>query len=342
MVNGLWSWGRIMRKDTALIDVYILEILEKYAAKEKPMYRAALREKLKEYPYEITVSDNTISRHLAWLREEGRIKGQRGVYKPGRFDDHELRLLIDGVLYGKHVPEQDAKVLIDKLKSMSELGLSKRVRNVHYLSSVPRTENKKLYDMIDKIDEAIIHSRKIKVKRCRYNTNKELVPIEGDYILDPYYLVADKSRYYLICRKEKNGIYDEDLVDLRVDRFWKVEILHTKPAADITEISKYRNGFYLDEYLRQHLYMVSGETVRVTMRLLKDSIGDFIDWYGKDFSIIKDEGKNIVISFLVTDNALVYWALQYGKKATILSPESVRERMKEEVKQLGERYSAGK
>lgn len=231
-----------------------------------------------------------------------------------------------------------ATELINKLKGMSELGLKNRVRHVHYLPSMPRTENKNLYEIIDKIDEAIQANRKIRVKRCNYNSEKKLEEIDAEYILDPYYLVTEKSRYYLICQMEKNGKSEKGLINLRVDRILDVEILYNRPAMDIRKIEKYRNGFQLDEYMREHLYMVSGETVNVTMKLLKKNIGDFIDWYGKDFMVVKREPEEITIRVSVNDSALIYWALQYGKIATIISPESVKIKLQKEVQLLSDKY----
>ena len=114
--------------------------------------------------------------------------------------------------------------------------------------------------------------------------------------------------------------------------------MQNKPVADISEINKYRNGFRFDTYMREHLYMVSGEIVQVTMKLLKKNIGDFIDWYGKEFRIMKHEPEEITIQFPANDTALRYWALQYGQRATIISPESVRKKMEKEVKFLAEKY----
>ena len=327
-----------MKKEKTLLDIYILEILEKYASKDKPMLQATLIEKLADYPYEIEVARNTLSTYLKKLRDDDRIRGKRGVYKPGLFDDHELRLLIDGVLFGQHIPKEIATELINKLKGMSELGLKNRVRHVHYLPSMPRTENKNLYEIIDKIDEAIQANRKIRVKRCNYNSEKKLEEIDAEYILDPYYLVTEKSRYYLICQMKKNGKLEKGLINLRVDRILDVEILYNIPAMDIRKIEKYRNGFQLDEYMREHLYMVSGETVNVTMKLLKKNIGDFIDWYGKDFMVVKREPEEITIRVSVNDSALIYWALQYGKIATIISPESVKMKLQKEVQLLSDKY----
>ncbi|MCR5024701.1 MAG: WYL domain-containing protein [Lachnospiraceae bacterium] len=326
-------------KKKTLIDIYILKILEKYACKEKPMTQAEVQEKLEDYPYEIDVSRNTLASYIRDLRDAGLIKGKRGIYKPGLFDDHELRLLIDGVLFGQHIPKEVAEELIGKLKGMSEQGLKNRIRHVYYLPGINKTENKNLYEMIDKIDEAINTQRQIKVVRCKYYEMKKLMPLEDEYILDPYYLVTEKSRYYLICRMTKNGKSGNKLINLRVDRFMKVDILSNKKALDIRKIPEYKNGtFQLDEYMRQHMYMVSGNTVNVTMKIRKDRIEDFIDWYGKVYRIIQNDPDEITIRFSANDNAVRFWALQYGQFVTVLEPASLVGMLREDTERLMAKY----
>ena len=323
-----------------LIDVYILDVLEKYACKEKPMTQAQVMEKLADRPYEISVSRNTLASYISDLREAGLIIGKRGIYKPALFDDHELRLLIDGVLFGHHIPTNVAEELIKKLKGMSERGLKNRIRHVHYLPDINRTENKNLYEMIDKIDEAIQKERKIRVVRCRYNTDKKLEPVENEYILDPYYLVTERSRYYLICHMTKDGQSGNKLVNLRVDRFLSVDILADQKRLDIRKLPGYENGsFQLDDYMRQHLHMVSGETVIVKMQIKRKNIGDFIDRYGKDFNIVGETPSgDVILRFKVNDNALMFWALQYGEIATVLEPKSLVDKLRQETERLAGKY----
>ncbi len=326
-------------KRKTLIDVYILDVLEKYACKEKPMTQAEVMARLEEYPYGISVSRNCLSSYIKDLRLAGMIKGRRGIYKPGLFDDHELRLLIDGVLFGQHIPKEAAGQLIDKLKGMSEMGLKNRIRHVYYLPGINRTENKNLYEMIDKIDEAIQHRQKIRVTRGRYNEQKKMVTLDSVYILDPYYLVTEKSHYYLICHMTKDGKPANKLINLRVDRFISVDILANKKALDIREIPEYRNGnFQLDEYMRQHLYMVTGNTVNVVMKIKRDRIEDFIDWYGKNYMIVGYESDEVIIRFSVNDNALRYWALQYSSIATVLEPASLVKTLGEDTELLVKKY----
>ena len=97
--------------------------------------------------------------------------------------------------------------------------------------------------MIDSIDEAIQTGCQIKVDRCRYNELGQRIRLKDEYILHPYYLVTDKSQYYLICLMEKNGRLITELLNLRVDRFLSVEILKNKQARSIREIPKYKDGF---------------------------------------------------------------------------------------------------
>lgn len=323
----------------ALIDIYILDILGDYASKEKPITQAKVQELLAEQPYEISISRNSLAEYICALRNAGYILGKRGIYRKGYFDDHELRLLIDGVLFGQHIPKEAAEELIKKLKNMSKHGLKNRIRHVHYLEALNRTENRNLYDMIDSIDEAIQTGCQIKVDRCRYNELGQRIRLKDEYILHPYYLVTDKSQYYLICLMEKNGRLITELLNLRVDRFLSVEILKNKQARSIREIPKYKDGFQLDEYMKEHVYMVSGKTVHIVMKVKKSHIGDFIDWYGRDYKIVESDDREVTIRFEGNDNALKYWALQYNSIATVLEPQSLVNMIREETERLVQKYS---
>ena len=104
----------------ALVDIYILDILREYASKERPITQARVKEILEDRPYEIHISRNTLAEYINVLRNQGYVLGKRGIYRKGYFDDHELRLLIDGVLFGHHIPKEVAVNLIEKLKAMSK------------------------------------------------------------------------------------------------------------------------------------------------------------------------------------------------------------------------------
>lgn len=322
-----------MRK-VEIIDIYILEILEKHASAERRLSQADIITYL-DVDYNLTVSRKTLSAYLCMLREAGYIAGNRGVYGIQRFDDHELRLLIDGVLFGQHVPQEDAKVLIDKLKAFSHTSMKNRVKHVCYLEGITRTQNNHLYEIIDTIDEAIERNRKIEITQCAYDVNGRLYD-KGTVVVDPYYMVTEKSRYYLICYAGRN----DDLENRRIDRMSKVRMLDDS-RIPINRFKKYKQGFDLAEYMREHIYMFSGDSSIVHIRIKKSRIGDFIDWFGNDYHIEQKRDDDITVRIRANENAVYYWALQYGATAEVVKPERLRERIKNGLEEMLERYRLG-
>ncbi len=137
-----------------LIDIRILEILRKHSSPEKKLSQKEII-KFLEIEYGIKIARGAVGQYIDELREAGYIVGIRGVYSVNEFSDTELRLLIDGVMFGKHVPAGDARLLINKLKKQSEYTMKNRVKYICYLEGINRTSNEKLYEIIDIIDEAI-------------------------------------------------------------------------------------------------------------------------------------------------------------------------------------------
>ena len=328
-----------MRK-SELIDIYILEILGKYASEKKRMSQKDLIRHLDE-DYHLEVTRNTLSKYLKELRENKYIAGERGIYKVNKFNDHELRLLIDGVLFGQHIPAGDAKKLIEKLKSMSEVGLKNRVQNVYYVEGFNRTQNKRLYQMIDTIDEAIQSEKQLTVVQAKFDSEKgRLVSTGRELIVDPYQLVTEKSHYYLICFVDDgnpDSHHGKELENLRIDRWWSVEVAKT-PRRKVETVPGCEHGFKLDQYMREHIYMWSGKSDRVTLRIKTYYISDFIDWFGTDYRLLKADKDYMEVVIKVNLNAIKLWALQYGRAATVLRPESLRQEISKELKELSDRY----
>lgn len=319
-----------MRK-SGLVDIYILEILERHASSKKKLLQEEIMRYLDE-EYNIFVTRKTLSGYLTELREKGYIAGHRGIYKVNLFEDNELRLLIDGVLFGQHIPKSHADKLITKLKNLSCLGLKNRIKHVCYLESINHTSNDKIYEIIDSIDEAIENNRKIEITSCAYKEDGKLYD-RGTRVVDPYYLVTDKSRYYLICYAGRN----KDVENRRLDRVSKIRIL-PEARMPICHLEKYRNGFDLGKYMKEHIYMFAGESVLVEVRIKKERIGDFIDWYGMDFRIKSQDEEFVTVRVHVIEDAMYYWAIQYGEIAEVVTPMSLRERIYEGAKKMVEKY----
>lgn len=316
-----------------LIDIYILEILSQYASENHKIYQKDIMRHLED-DYELKVSRKTLGTYLSCLRDNGYIKGNRGIYKVNKFSDMELRVLIDSVLYSQHIPQEVANDLITKLKELSSVGLKGIMRNVRYVNSLNRTGNDNLYGVLDGIDEGIEKNKKVRITRCGYNEKGKLQDI-GTEVIDPYYIVASNSRYYIICYR---GI-ENRLESRRVDRISSLEILDDtrKP---LREIIKSSSGFDLGKYMREHVYMFSGESVTIKIKMHKNHLSYFVDWFGNEFRAKNIEGEEdyIEITTINNANATYYWALQFGEIAEILGPKHLRSRVEKGIKNILKKY----
>lgn len=316
---------------TKLIDLYILEILSRHADRQNKLSQNQILSYL-ENEYGVTVTRKTLSGYLNVLRAEKYIAGQRGIYKVNQFEDNELRLLIDGVLFGQHVPQKDAQDLIMKLKSLSGHSLRDRIKHVCYLEGMNHTPNEELYKVIDAIDEAIEKERKVQLTVCACGKDGKLYD-RGERIVDPYYMVTAGNRYYLICYAGR----DNDLENKRLDRIAHAVVLDQK-RRPINSLAKYAQGFDLSIYMKEHIYMFSGDSVHSLLRIRRQNIGDFIDWYGMDFRIKEEDEEYITVRMNINENALYYWALQYGSVAEVLKPERLRERLRKGLAEMLDKY----
>ncbi len=318
--------------DKDLLVLYILEILNEYANEEKTIYQQDVLRLLEEnYHIEIK-SRKTLGKRISSLRDGGYIEGERGIYKVNKFTDNELRILIDSILFAPYIPSEEAKTIIEKLKSLSPISLKNKIRNIHYVRSLSRTRNDKLYPILDTIDEAIAKRKQIKITVCRFNEHAELEDIRTE-LIHPYYIVNSNSRYYIICYADRG----DRLESRRIDRISKVEILEER-IRPLKNIIGERQNFDLGQYMNEHIYMFSGKSMPIKIKLRKEHIGIFIDWYGTDYTISEKDQDDITIRVRANENATYYWALQYGHLVEIVEPLSLREKLKQGLKDILKKY----
>ena len=84
--------------------------------------------------------------------------------------------------------------------------------------------------------------------------------------------------------------------------------------------------------------MFSGESISVTFRVHNSAIGDVIDWFGAD-TLFKDEGEYSNVTVMVNKRAMLYWAMQYAEKVEVLSPQTLRDEIKESLQKALQKYN---
>ena len=339
-----------------LIIMNILDILKRYTDENHRLSQKEIQDIL-EREYDMTVERK--KRNLMNLIEFGyninysesvRIfkdkdgKEQENVilsdfYLEREFTDSELRLLIDSVLFSNHIPYKQDKELVDKLASLSNIYFKKRVNHIARMPE-DKADNKQLFYNVELLDEAIDKRRKVRFHYLEYHTDKKLhkrrnkIGKVREYIINPYQLVAKEGKYYLICNYDK---YD-DISNYRVDRITDLEILdeNIKPFDGL----KGSDGRKLDlkEYMDKHVYMFSGENVRVVFRADKSLISDIIDMFGKEVRFSEESDTQITVTAVVNEISMEQFAKAYTPWIEIIKPVDLRDRMIENLDKGLEKY----
>ena len=248
------------------------------------------------------------------------------------FDDSELRLLIDSLLFSKHVPYSQCRKLVGKLKGLSNNWFKSRIR---FISKLPETapENTELFYTIDVLDEAIAENKQVAFTYNKYGTDKKLHPRrEQEYIVNPYQMAATNGRYYLICNYDNHP----EVAHCRLDRITNIRLLDAprKPEDEVVGLKDWT----LPKHMAEHLYMFGGESVRVSFRMKMKIIDDVIDWFGSDIVFTDETEDEVTAHVTVNWHAMRHWALQYCRHVRVLSPNDLVQTVKEDLQQALEQY----
>ena len=247
------------------------------------------------------------------------------------FSDAELRLLIDGLLFSRQIPPGQCKRLIGKLEGLSNDYFKSHVRHISNLPDNQPT-NSELFYTIEILEEAISKKRQVSYIYNNYDVDMKLHPrLDHDgrtreYLVNPYQLVATNGKYYLIGNYDK---YD-NVINFRLDRITGIRLLDTA-AKSMRDVKGLEKGLDLPKHMAEHIYMFSGESMRVTFRVKRYLLNDVIDWFGKDVSFSDVTEDEVTVNVKVNEEAMRLWALQYALFVRVLSPQSMADEIKKNL-----------
>lgn len=321
-----------MTKST--ISIHILNILATHSSPQKKLTQKQILYYLKN-EYEDRIVRNTLSRYISELREEGYITGTKGICLNRMFTNEEIKVLSDGLIYMRDISKEQLYEIARKLDRFTDCEHSNMTQNKHAIDSVIHTQNPNVLDNIAKLNAAIKNRRKVQLQYCKYDVTGKLHP-DKVYEMSPYYIVTSKDHFYLLGYNGRQNIEPR-----RIDRILSVTELKEK-RLEINEIPRYSNGnFDLEEFMKTHIYMYSGENKHILLKVKRDNISDVIDWFGTEYHIIKQQEESVTIRLYANEDAVVFWALQYGRIAEVLKPESLRGKIWDKVKELERMYGEG-
>lgn len=319
-----------------MLNMLILEILREYSDQEHRLTQQEIIRLLKSN-YDMDCDRRSVKNNILCLKELGyEISMEDGYYLLEReFDDAELRMLIDSVLFSKNLTQKQAKALIEKLKGMGNRYFSAKVNHISNLPELQHGDNKQLMYVLDTINEAISQHKKISFVYNIYGSDFKLHPKrEEKYVVNPYQMVANNGFYYLIGNYDK---YD-DISHYRLDRMTCVEMLPDKVKPQ-NQVVGLEHGLNLPKHMAEHIYMFSGESVAIIMLVEENIISEIVDWFGKDFYVIEKRRDNqVLVRLKCNEQAFFYWALQYGPYVEVLEPVTLRSKIAEAVCAMNEKY----
>lgn len=316
--------------------IYILEILRRYSDSEHKLRQQDVLHYM-EKDYGVICERKTVSRNLSDLMEAGYDIEQDddGYYFDGRdFEDSELRLLIDSVLACRYIPGKQAEALINKLVNQSSIHFKSTVKHIYSLDNTERVEHNELFWNLECISEAVEHNRQIAFFYNKYGADRKLHrTTQKKHTVNPYYIAIANGRYYLVGNNDK---YD-DVTHFRIERISNVEILDSlrKPKEAIKD---FKDGQGLSKHMLEHVYMFSGESERIILKVREDGINDVIDWLGRDVGIRREDGF-LLVDTVTNKQAIKYWAVQFGEKVEVLHPADLREEIRKMISGMYDRYT---
>ena len=314
-------------KKLALIRIW--QILKKYSDYDHPLTQEDISSYLKN-DYGIVIERKAISRNISLIKEAGvEIESKRtGSYLDYReFEDSELHMLIDGVLSSKYITARHSKDLIDRICELSNKYFRSNIKYIHSVNDWSKTDNQALFYNIELIDSAVEEGKQIHYDYNKYGIDKKLHKSSQQYV-SPYLMILHNQRYYLMAYSEYWG----NMVFHRLDRITNMTMTDKK-ATPIRTVAGFENGIDYKNLSTAMPYMYTDEPERIDFLADINIIDQVIDWFGIDIKLMKTDDENKVQVYVkASPNAMEHWAMQYINYVEIISPQSLRTRMRESLK----------
>ena len=341
-----------------IIILYILQILQRYTDAKHPMTQQQIADRL-QADYGQNVNRATVKRNINDLIAAGydiqytAVRRSQAKKKPDEaeeniictdlyyehdFTEAELHMLIDGLLFSRSVPYRHRKQLIDKLGRLSSIHFNQRMNHVHCMSA-DSPQNKELFHTIDVLDEAITSGKQILITYNYYGTDLKLHPTKRPdgtpkrQLINPYQMVANEGRYYLIC----NYDHYDTVSNYRIDRITNIEMLDT-PVKPISQVRGLEKGMELQDYVYQNLNMFTGEPIDAEFIIPASAVSLVIDFFGKHVAFSERDDGSVLCRLKVSGDAMRHWAVQFANLARVISPPELVEEIKEELKKATALY----
>lgn len=258
-------------------------------------------------------------------------EGKACVYKlvERDFEIAELKLLVDAVQSSKFITESKSNKLIKKIEGLASNNEAKSLHRQVYVANRIKTTNESVYYNVDDIQKAISENHKVSFQYFQWNPNKEKELRHNGmrYEISPWALTWDDENYYMVGYDSK----ERKIKHYRVDKMLKIEIM----ADSKREGKALFKDMDMAVYSKKIFGMFGGVEETVVLECKNGISGVIIDRFGTEVDII----KRATDSFTVRVNVQISpqflgWVFSLGENIKIISPDSVIERMRDEITRI--------
>ena len=310
--------------------LYIAKILIELTDEDRYLTTAQIINILEER-YSIKAHRQTIKSDIELLQDFGldiqEIKSTQNRYNlvSRKFDVAELKLLIDAVASAKFITAKKSAELSEKLSSLAGKNKANELKRNLTVEGKIKSDNEKIYIIVDTINEAINQGKKISFQYFQYAENKEQhLKRNGEpFVFSPIHLVWNGDYYYVI------GVFDyqQRIGNFRVDRIARcpriLEEAAIQPPPD----------FDINNYLNTTFRMYNSEHCDVELICDNSVIDSIIDRFGQDIeTIINDETSFRIAVNVATSHVFYSWVFGFEGLVKINAPIEVKEKYEEMLK----------
>ncbi len=263
-------------------------------------------------------------------------EGKACVYKlvERDFEIAELKLLVDAVQSSKFITESKSNKLIKKIEGLASNNEAKSLHRQVYVANRIKTTNESVYYNVDDIQKAISENHKVSFQYFQWNPNKEKELRHNGmrYEISPWALTWDDENYYMVGYDSK----ERKIKHYRVDKMLKIEIM----ADSKREGKALFKDMDMAVYSKKIFGMFGGVEETVVLECKNGISGVIIDRFGTEVDIIKRAANSFTVRVNVQISPqFLGWVFSLGENIKIISPDSVIERMRDEITRIKEIYN---
>ena len=258
------------------------------------------------------------------------IKSKGYIIEDAFFDDGQLQILIDSIIFNPNLDQKSAKEMVDKLLLLSSSNQIKRINIEDKHSNVLD------YDLLltlTTIIKAINMRKNIAFKYISYDVIddelSEVYHTNGNqsfdtYVVSPYSLILKGSNYYLIGYFNKR---ENSLSVYRVDRIRLVRN-HNSNYIDIQE--QFDMLKEIDKNVNMYL---SKNRIDLKIRFNQGILKEVVNQFGKEILVSKRyDGKiEAIIKNVALSDGLIGWLMMLQTNVQVLLPLDLKEIIKKRL-----------